>query len=67
MKTINVMEYGILPGKRKDTTLQLRLLLEMLRGQNEISLNFPKGEYHFYQEYAFEELLFIPNLSLIHI
>ena len=61
MKKIKVQNYHILPGDRKDTVFGLRKLLESLEEQEEILLEFPKGEYHFYEDYAFEELLFIPN------
>lgn len=58
---INVSEYGISPVDSLDLTRKLRELLDKYRGQREICLYFPAGDYHFYPDYAEEILLYIPN------
>lgn len=58
---INVAEYGILPEDGREVTWKLRELLKKYRGEENICLFFPEGTYHFYQDYAEEILLFIPN------
>ncbi|MEG0640709.1 MAG: right-handed parallel beta-helix repeat-containing protein [Clostridia bacterium] len=59
--TIDVQSRGILPQSALDNTLPLRKLLEELQGQENITLLFAEGTYHFYPDYATECLLCIPN------
>ncbi len=61
MKRINVQKHGILPGRYRENTLQLRWLLEQQENGEETELFFPAGEYHFYPDYAWEECLCISN------
>lgn len=59
-KYINVKDWGILPDGR-DCSLQLRNLLDINRRKENVGLEFEKGEYHFYPDYAAESLLCISN------
>lgn len=61
MRSINVRDYGILPGKGRDQVFALRSLLDEIRTDEGVELVFPEGEYHFFEENAAEHLLFIPN------
>ena len=62
MKKINVQEYGIIEGKKeKETTLYLRKILEEFGNKFNVEIFFPRGDYHFYPEYAYEELMYISN------
>ena len=58
---INVNEWGIVPGRRKDTSFRLRGLLDFCRMEEETELIFERGEYHFFPDYAAEKLLYISN------
>lgn len=61
MRSINVRDYGILPGEGRDNVFALRSLLDEIRREEDIELVFSEGTYHFFQENASEILLFIPN------
>lgn len=61
MRSINVRDYGILPGNGRDNVFALRELLDEIRQEDGTELIFPEGEYHFFEEDAAEILLFIPN------
>ena len=56
---INVAEYGIKPGE--DVTLELYQLIKSLEGKKNITLFFPKGQYEFYPENAFEQYRAVTN------
>ena len=58
-QTINVADYGIKPGK--DVTLVIYQLIKSLEGKKNITLFFPKGQYEFYPENAFEEYRAVTN------
>ena len=58
-QTINVAGYGIKPGK--DVTLEVYQLIKSLEGKKNITLFFPKGQYEFYPENAFEEYRAVTN------
>ena len=47
-ETINVADHGIVPGK--DVTLAVNRLIESLRGNDKVTLLFPKGQYDFHPE-----------------
>jgi len=57
--TINVADYGIKPGK--DVTLQVYQIIESLKDKKNITLFFPKGQYEFYPENAYEEYRAVTN------
>lgn len=57
--TINVADYGITPGR--DVTLEVYQLIESLKGKKNITLFFPKGQYEFYPENAYEEYRAVTN------
>ncbi len=50
--TINVADHGIVPGE--DVTFKVNQLLETLRDKSDVTLVFPKGQYDFHPENAFE-------------
>ena len=56
---VNVADYGIVPGK--DVTLKVYRLLASLEGKKEVTLFFPKGQYEFYPENAYEEYRAVTN------
>ncbi|GAA3617332.1 right-handed parallel beta-helix repeat-containing protein [Flavivirga amylovorans] len=56
---VNVVDWGILPGK--DATLELNELIASLKGQENVIVNFPKGTYQFYPENAFEQYRAVTN------
>lgn len=58
-QTINVADYGIKPGK--DVTLEVYQLINSLKGKKNITLFFPRGQYEFYPENAFEEYRAVTN------
>ncbi|WP_252191147.1 right-handed parallel beta-helix repeat-containing protein [Polaribacter sp. Q13] len=58
-QTINVADYGIKPGK--DVTLEIYQLINSLKGKKDITLFFPKGQYEFYPENAFETYRAVTN------
>ena len=58
-QTINVADYGIKPGK--DVTLKVYQLINSLDGKKNITLFFPKGQYEFYPENAFEAYRAVTN------
>jgi hypothetical protein len=58
-KTVNVADYGIKPGK--DVTLEVYQLLNSLEGKKNVTLFFPKGQYEFYPENAFETYRAVTN------
>ena len=58
-ETINVADFGIKPGK--DVTLELYQLIDSLEGKKNITLFFPKGQYEFYPENAFEVYRAVTN------
>ena len=44
-RKINVADHGIVPGK--DVTHPLNRLIESVRGESDVTLVFPKGQYEF--------------------
>lgn len=58
-ETINVADYGIKPGE--DVTLEVYELIKSLEGKKNITLFFPKGQYEFYPENAFEQYRAVTN------
>ncbi|WP_343330711.1 right-handed parallel beta-helix repeat-containing protein [Polaribacter staleyi] len=56
---VNVADHGIKPGK--DVTLEVYQLLNSLEGKKNVTLFFPKGQYEFYPENAFEEYRAVTN------
>ena len=56
-KVINVLDYGADPTGIKDSTVAIQKALKAAKkaeddGRNQVTLNFPKGEYHIYKDYA---------------
>lgn len=51
-KTINVADFGIVPGQ--DATYKLNRLLEKIQNEPNVTLSFPKGQYDFHPENAVE-------------
>lgn len=51
-ETINVADHGIVPGQ--DVTLAVNRLIQSLKGQEDVTLVFPKGTYDFHPENAVE-------------
>lgn len=58
-ETINVADHDISPGK--DVTLQVNQLVHSLKDKEDVTLYFPKGQYDFYPENAFEEWRAVSN------
>ncbi|CAA6693972.1 MULTISPECIES: right-handed parallel beta-helix repeat-containing protein [unclassified Lentimonas] len=58
-ETINVADHGILPGQ--DVSLEVNQLIESVKGQSDITLHFPKGQYEFYPEKAVEMYRAVTN------
>ncbi len=58
-RTLNVVDYGIVPGK--DVTYRLNRLIESIQHEPNITLHFPNGQYDFYPEYAFGQYRAIAN------
>lgn len=58
---IDVQPYGISPGDNRLNSYHLRRLLDSLRGQEGVVLQFGPGDYHFYPDFAREETLYISN------
>lgn len=58
-QTINVADFGILPGK--DVTMQVNQLLASVEGEKNVTLTFPKGQYDFYPKYAVEKYRYVAN------
>lgn len=61
MRELNVKDYGIIPGDRRENTLRLRTLLDACREKGDVAIIFEEGVYHFYPDYAVEKLLYISN------
>ena len=59
-KHIHVKEWGILPDGR-DCGLKMRKLLDDNRQEVDLTLEFEEGEYHFYPDFACEQLLCVSN------
>ncbi len=57
--TVNVADYGIVPGK--DVTMELNQLLDDLQGKKDVTLVFPKGRYQFFPENAVEAWRAVTN------
>lgn len=60
-RVYDVNDYGVEPGDHKKNTYALRLLLNAIRDEEDITLRFTSGEYHFYGDYAEEKTLYISN------
>ncbi|WP_404309113.1 right-handed parallel beta-helix repeat-containing protein [Neorhodopirellula lusitana] len=58
-ETINVADHGIVPGK--DVTYEVNRLVESVRGRDEITLVFPRGQYDFHPENAIEAYRAVAN------
>ena len=58
-KTINVADHGIVPGK--DVTFEVNQLIASLKGENDVTLFFSKGQYDFYPENAVEAYRAVTN------
>ena len=58
-KVINVADYGIKPGE--DITLKVNQLLAELENSDGVTLNFPKGQYDFYPDFAVEKYRYVAN------
>ncbi|WP_236624917.1 sulfatase-like hydrolase/transferase [Rhodopirellula sp. SWK7] len=58
-RTINVAEHGIVPGK--DVTYEVNQLLESVKGESDVTLVFPPGQYDFHPENAFEMYRAVAN------
>ncbi|WP_226912985.1 right-handed parallel beta-helix repeat-containing protein [Flavicella marina] len=58
-EVINVAEYGVVPGK--DVTLEINQLIASQKGNKDITLSFPKGDYLFYPENAIESYRAVTN------
>lgn len=58
-KTLNVRDFGIIPGK--DVTFAVNRLLESLQNEPNVTLVFPKGQYDFYPENAREVYRAVSN------
>ncbi|WP_233341559.1 alpha-1,3-galactosidase-related protein [Robiginitomaculum antarcticum] len=56
---INVADRGIVPGE--DVTIKVNELLASLEGAENVTLNFPKGQYDFYPKYAVEKYRYVAN------
>ena len=56
---VNVADHGIVPGK--DVALEVNQLIASLKGQKNITLFFPKGQYEFYPENAVEAFRAVTN------
>jgi hypothetical protein len=56
---VNVAEHGVVPGK--DVTLEVNRLIASLKGQSDVTLCFPKGQYEFYPENATEAYRAVTN------
>lgn len=61
MNIINVNQFGIFPNTREDITLKVQNAIEHCREIGQAVLMFPKGEYHFWPDKAFEKLYYISN------
>lgn len=62
MEQIRVADYGIYPDKKDPlNTLRLRSLLDSFRRRGNVEIIFDRGEYHFYPDFAREEVLYISN------
>ena len=58
-KTLNVADYGIVPGK--DAAYRLHKLILSVRHEPDVTLHFPKGHYDFHPEQAFEQYRAVAN------
>ena len=58
-QTVNVADYGIVPGR--DVTFALNALIASLEGTSNVTLSFPEGQYDFHPERAFEEYRYVAN------
>ena len=56
---VNVADHGIVPGK--DVTFQVNQLIASLKGQSDVTLFFPTGQYEFYPEDAVEAYRAVTN------
>lgn len=56
---VNVADHGIVPGR--DVSYEVNQLIESLKGQKDITLYFPKGQYEFYPENAVEAYRAVTN------
>lgn len=59
-ETINVADHGVLPSD-DDVTLEVYQLIDSLEGKEGITLYFPKGEYNFFPDNAFQEWREVSN------
>ncbi len=60
---INVLDFGADPSGIKDSTVSVQEALQHIKDANiqKATLYFPKGEYHFWWDYALEREIFISN------
>lgn len=58
-ETINVSDHGIVPGQ--DVTYAVNQLLESVRDKPDVTLVFPRGQYDFHPENAFETYRAVAN------
>lgn len=58
-RVINVTDHGIVPGQ--DSTLPLLQLIQKIQDETDITLVFPKGQYEFYPDNAYETYRSISN------
>ena len=50
---IDVTDFGADPGGKMDSTQAVQKALEKVKEtKGKVTLNFPKGEYHFWKDYA---------------
>lgn len=58
-RIVDVSEFGIVPGR--DVTMQVNDLVQALKGEANVTLSFPKGQYDFYPENAVEVYRTVAN------
>ncbi len=58
-RVVDVSKFGIVPGK--DVTLEVNALVDSLKNEEGVTLNFPTGQYDFYPENAAEVYRAVAN------
>lgn len=58
-REVNVADHGIVPGK--DITFLLHRLIESVKGESDVTLVFPQGQYDFHPENAVETYRAVAN------
>ena len=61
MKVTNIKNFGLEPNTKEDGTFCVLKALEYCKTNNETTLLFPKGEYEFWPDLAYEKLYCISN------